>query len=415
MVVVADPASIEDVFSAESDALSSAAANVLLKPTLGTDSLLQLEGSRHRAARKLLMPSFHPARFDAYRDLIRQVTRDTVDGHGSQAGWLRRGSLHVHAEMKQITRAVILRLVLGLQENQQLARLSVLLDRLFSIGNHPLFQAGIDATGDIRGRRWQQMVPFSPWALFRAARDELDEVLLAHIRSRGTQREPRTDVLSHLLAARDEHGDPLSDQAVRDQILTVLVAGHKTTATGLTWTLYELASDVELWMRLHHDALAGDHAYLDAAIKEALRLHPAIPLVLRRTLVWWSLHDWMLPPGVLVAPAMFLAHRRSDTWEEPNIFRPSRFAGPQSSRSYFPFGGGTRRCLGAAFALFEMRLILTEILKTVRLEVPASYAAKTVRRGITFALSDGLPVRVREVDPHPRNSAASWSHGTPSA
>jgi cytochrome P450 len=230
-----------------------------------------------------------------------------------------------------------------------------------------------------------------PWARIAAARREADEQIYEQIRAR--RADPGsgqlTDVFSMLLAARDEDGEPLSDVELRDELMTLLVAGHETTATAMAWTLERIVRHPDVLERLQSQP--DDEEYLDAVIKETLRLRPVVPAVARKLLVPMEFGGWRLPAGVHIAPSIYLLHRRPDLYPDPLAFRPERFLGvTPGTYEWIPFGGGIRRCLGASFALMEMRVVLGTILRTVKLTPAAAAPGESVmRRAVTFAPTRG--------------------------
>jgi cytochrome P450 len=228
-----------------------------------------------------------------------------------------------------------------------------------------------------------------------AARREADALIYEQIRVR--RRDPRaserSDVFSLLLAARDEDGQPLTDQELRDELMTLLVAGHETTATAMAWTLERIVRHPDVLERLQAEP---DGEYLDAVIKETLRLRPVVPAVARKLMVPMEFGDWSLPAGVHIAPSIYLLHRRPDLYPDPLAFNPDRFLGvTPGTYEWIPFGGGIRRCLGASFALMEMKVVLSTILKNVRLKpAPGSEAESVTRRAVTFAPTRGGRVAI---------------------
>ena len=240
--------------------------------------------------------------------------------------------------------------------------------------------------------------PRSPWARFIASRREADALLYEEIRAR--RADPHgaegDDVFSLLLAARDEEGRALTDEELRDELMTLLVAGHETTATALAWVLERVARHPEVLGRLQEERAAGEGAYLDAVIKETLRLRPVVPAVIRRLQAPMEFGGWQLPAGVHIAPSIYLLHRRPDIYPDPTAFRPERFLDrTPGTYEWIPFGGGTRRCLGASFALFEMKVVLEAILDSVRVKPARRNGAEGVtRRAITFAPTRGGRISV---------------------
>jgi len=257
-------------------------------------------------------------------------------------------------------------------------------------------------------RAANRLGPWSPWGRAVRLHREFSSLLFEEMsRRRATGIETRDDVLSMLLQARDESGAPLDDEALRDEMLTLLLAGHETTAASLSWVIYRLLANPEVAERARQETVevtgtgpvrpehVGRLRYLDAVLKETMRLDPVIPNAGRALQADVTLSGRELPAGVVVAPCIYLAHRRADSWPEPLRFNPERFMGGRADPyAFFPFGGGTRRCIGAAFAIYQMKIVLAEILSRVEFKPVEGYVARLERRSITFAPSQGLPVVV---------------------
>ena len=402
------PPAIKEIFGADGEDFRAGEANQILESVLGEHSLLLMDGARHRRERRLMMPPFHGERMRAYGELMRAITEREV------ARWPFAEAFPVHRELQAITLEVILRTVFGLEDGARMARMRELLARYANLGASPLgtrlllllpatcaksfMSLGIDP---IRiGSRSFDLSPLVPWReLVRAGR-EVDELLHQEIRARRREGRPRDDVLSLLLQARDEDGREMSDLELHDEMLTLLLAGHETTATSLAWTIHRLARHPEVRRRVEEE-LGGEAdvercAYLDAVIKETLRLNPVVAIVGRKLARDARVGGHDLPAGSVAIACIWLAHRRPEAWPDPERFDPERFLGKRIDPSqYFPFGGGTRRCLGAAFAVYEMKVVLATILRHARLRLASDGPIGVVRRGITFAPAGGLPV-VRE-------------------
>jgi cytochrome P450 len=317
-----------------------------------------------------------------YADVMRAAAERAI------AGWPRGRRFDVLPSMQAITLEVILRAVFGLTEPERVRELSAPLRAVLdTVASRRRVLALALTTG--------RSGPLSPWTKFVAARRRADELLHAEIEARRSDAAERDDVLSLLLAARDEDGRALSDEELRDELMTLLVAGHETTATALAWTLERLARHPEALADVVAERRAGGDELLDATIKETLRLRPVVPAVVRQLQAPMTFGGWDLPAGVHIAPSIYLLHRRPDLYPDPLAFRPQRFL----ERSYgtyewIPFGGGVRRCLGASFALFEMRIVLQTLLERVVLQ-PARGAGESVaRRAITFAPARGGRIAV---------------------
>jgi cytochrome P450 len=288
--------------------------------------------------------------------------------------------------MQAITLDVIMRAVFGVDDAAGRERLARPLRRQLDTVASRLQVFLLMATSN-RGEPGTR----GPWARIAAARREADEQIYEQIRARRAdpRSEQRTDVFSMLLAARDEDGEPLSDVELRDELMTLLVAGHETTATAMAWTLERILRHPDVLERLQSQP--DDDEYLDAVIKETLRLRPVVPAVARKLVEPMEFGGWRLPAGVHIAPSIYLLHRRPDIYEDPLEFRPERFLGvTPGTYEWIPFGGGIRRCLGASFALIEMRVVLGTILKTVKLApAPAAEGESVMRRAVTFAPARG--------------------------
>jgi cytochrome P450 family 135 len=385
LVVTADPAAVKQVFTGDPALLRAGEANVVLGPLLGQRSVLLLDGAEHLRQRKLMLPPFHGERMRLYMGAMEEAATWHV------AGWPRGRPFSVLPSMQAITLDVIMRAVFGVDDAAGRDRLADPLRRqLDSVSNRLqvllLFATSNNGQPGTRG----------PWARIAAARREADAQIYEQIRVRRAdpRAAERTDVFSLLLAARDEDGEPLSDEELRDELMTLLVAGHETTATAMAWTLERITRHPEVLERLQADPDDGE--YLDAVIKETLRLRPVVPAVGRKLVEPMEFGGWMLPAGVHIAPSIYLLHRRPDLYPDPLAFKPERFVGKQpGTYEWIPFGGGIRRCLGASFALIEMKVVLGTILRTVKLKPqPSEESESVVRRAVTFAPTRGGRVAV---------------------
>ena len=372
MVMLSDPEAIRALYTVPGHTLPPG-RTVALQPIMGSRSLLLLEGREHLARRKLMLPPFHGARMRAYEATVREVVGREVDG------WPAGEPFSLHPRMQAITLEVILRAVFGVTDSGDRARLAENLGRLLAGTSSAGLQFSV-----LLSRRFGGP---DPLARMQALRQEIDAMLSAEIAAR--RADPGEDILSLLIAARFEDGEPMDDAEIRDQLMTLLLAGHETTATGLAWTF-------DLLLR-HPHVLEGldpdDDATLRAVVAESLRLRPVVPLAGRRLSQELRVNGHVLPPGTDVTPAIWLAHTRPDRYPEPYAFRPERFlADAPATYAWIPFGGGVRRCLGAAFAEMEMRVALAEILRRRALR-PASPAAERVaRRNVTFSPARGTMV-----------------------
>jgi cytochrome P450 len=390
-VFFTDPEAVKEIFTGDPEKLPAGATRAILQPLVGQHSVLVLDGARHAQQRKLLMPPFHGERMQAYSEVMREITDQTM------ARWPVGRAFPIQPEMQSITLNVILRTVFGIDEGAEFVHLRDLLVELLSLGTNPLALIPWFPT---------LLSPFTKRQRLMQLIEEVDTALYAAIayrRKAGT--EGRPDILSMLIDARDEDGQSMTDVELRDELITMLVAGHETTATSLSWTFHRILQHPEVIEKLKAElrSVAGNGAvapaqinkldYLDATIKEAQRLIPIVPIVGRKIHEPMRIGGRDLPAGVIAAPCIYLTHHRADIWPDPNRFDPDRFlARRPSPYEFFPFGGGNRFCLGAAFAMYEMKIVLTQVLLRVTLRAAPGRTVRVVRRGVTFAPSEGMPV-----------------------
>jgi cytochrome P450 family 135 len=380
-VMVFDPELVKHVFQGSGDQLHAGEANALLGPILGERSVLLLDGAEHLRHRKLMLPAFHGRQMLAHTETMRACTDSEIDS------WPVGEEFPLLASMQSLTLRVILRAVFGYEPGAEEAEFR---SRLRAMVQPLARSRGMILLSAVSSRRRD---PSLAARQFEARKRAVDEILYAEIARR--RREPdldqRDDVFSALLVARDEDGQPLTDGEVRDELLTLLLAGHETTATGLAWTFDLVLHDP----RVYGLACQRQDRYLDAVIKEALRIRPVIPGVGRVVCEEpFALNGYEVPPGIEINPSIRTIHRRADLYPQPEQFWPERFLGDDAPDTYtwIPFGGGTRRCLGASFALTEMRIVLSRILERARLRAASPDLAKTQFRAITLAPKGGVPV-----------------------
>ena len=374
-VMLAHPDAVKEVFTGDPATMHAGKANLVLRPLVGHASVLLLDGPQHMSQRKLMLPPFHGSRMAGYEALVREIAAQHV------ADWPRGSTVPLSPRLQAITLDVVLRVIFGVEDDsERLAalrdRLRAMLGRVFSSGAM-LTMSGIGPRNVERAR------------LFRRWLEPVDELLFEQIAER--RNAPGDDILSLLLAARHADGSPMTDRELRDELVTLLVAGHETTATALGWTIERLVRTPGGW-----DALrAGGEAYAEAAAKEALRLRPVLPVVLRNLQAPATIAGLELEAGTVVAPSIFLVHRRPELYPDPATFRPERFLGsdPQGGTyTWIPFGGGVRRCLGAAFALMELRVVLAEVATRVAVAPARPQREPTGRRAITLIPGRGAEV-----------------------
>ena len=376
MVMLSDPDAIRALYTNAEHGLPPGRALALL-PILGPRSLLLLEGRDHLARRRVMLPPFHGARMRAYEATVREVVAADVDA------WPEGVPFAVHPRMQRVTLDVILRAVFGVTDDDRREALAGRLGGLLADTASAGLQLGV-----LLSRRFGGPDPLVP---LQTQRSEIDAMLDVEIAER--RADPREDILSMLLAARFEGGEPMDDAEIRDQLMTLLLAGHETTATGLAWTFDLLVRNPPVLERLVAAVDAGDGAYVRAVVTEALRLRPVVPLAGRRLSAPLRVDGYELEPGTDVTPAIWLAHTRADRYPEPFAFRPERFLdGAPSTYAWVPFGGGVRRCVGAAFAEMEMRVALEEILRRRTLRAGSRSAERVARRNVTFSPAGGTRV-----------------------
>jgi cytochrome P450 len=384
MVMLSDPEAIRALYTAHEHGLPPGRTIALL-PVMGPGSVLLLEGREHLARRKLMLPPFHGERMRSYETTVRAVTEREIDG------WPEDRPFAIHPRMQSVTLEVILSAVFGVTDPARSERLRERLPLLLGETSSPALQFRV-----LLSRRFRRG---DPLARLGELLREIDELLLAEIAERRADpaHSEREDILSLLVAARFEDGAEMSDREVRDQLVTLLLAGHETTATALAWTFDLLLGNPATLTRLTAEVDAGlQDTYLRAVISESLRLRPVVPLAGRRLATDLNVNGLSLPAGTDVTPAIWLTHTRADLYPEPYAFRPERFLDDSpTTYGWVPFGGGIRRCLGAAFAEMEMRVVLETILQRRALRPASSHAERVTRRNVTFSPRNGTLVRSR--------------------
>jgi cytochrome P450 len=371
-VMLSNPDHVKQVFTGDPKVFHAGEANRILLPVLGAHSVLLLDEQEHMQQRKLLLPQFHGARMQSYRELMAGVAAREIDT------WPRGEPYRLRPRMQALTLEIILRAVFGLAEGERIERLRCELRGLLDLLSNPRTFILPLLMGPERLSR------FGP---FQRLVDRVDRLIYQEIADRRDADDlgEREDIMSLLLEARDaDTGEPMSDVEIRDELLTLLVAGHETTATALAWAVERLARHPDKLARLAREVRAGETGYLDAVITETLRLRPVISLVARRLTEPVQIGEWSLPAGITVAPSIYLVHRRPEIYPNPESFEPERFLDqPPGTYTWIPFGGGVRRCLGGAFAQFEMAVVLSELVKRWDIEPADPRAEPVLRRAIT--------------------------------
>jgi len=372
-VMLSDPDEVKELFTASPDVLHPGEGARILEPVVGRKSVILLDEDDHLEQRKLMLPAFHGERMEQLSALMTEVSERQA------ASWPRDQPIRLHPRLQGLTLEVILRGVFGLDPGERLDALRGRLTDILAMGATPV-----------------SMLPFlqhdfgarSPWARFIRMRVEIDDLVYELIEERRREIGERDDVLSMLLSARHEDDSPMSAQELRDELMTLLVAGHETTASELAWAFERLSRSPDVLARLQAEIDSGDDdAYLTATIQETLRRRPVLPNAAPRFVKQpIKIGDWQYPPGVCVVANAYLIHHDPAIYPDPYAFRPERFLDqPPATYTWIPFGGGRRRCLGASFAQLEMKIVLRAVLARNQLRVAEDVAELSRRRSITLS------------------------------
>jgi cytochrome P450 len=379
LVLFTRPEQTKEIFAGDPEVFHAGKGNAILGPIMGEHSLLLQDSGEHKRARKLLMPAFNGHALRGYEAVVSQLAKEEVDR------WTPGEELRSLDRMNALTLEVILRVVFGVTDESRLARLRPLVNNTVTVSPAVLLGWG-----------YPFLQRFGPWKATVENQRALDEVMYDEIARRRTEPDlaERTDVLSQLLRVTDEGG--LSDHELRDQLVTLLLAGHETTATALSWALYELGRDAEQLAAARTAAAEGDDSYLEAVVKESMRLHPVIPMVVRHLMKPATIGGIDLPRGATVGPSILVTHAREDLHGDPAAFRPRRFLdGEVATNTWIPFGGGVRRCIGAGFSLMEGVAVLREVLLRYDVTLPPGSHDYPRVRNITSVPRHGARVVVR--------------------
>lgn len=389
VVFFSHPQAIQAIFTTESGKFELGKVTDPFRPLTGTQSLIMLDGQRHQAMRELLMPPLHGKRLPTYGQLICDIASEAI------ADWILGLSLYIRDYMSEISLQVILRVVFGLNPGPRYQKLKQLIEPFLEDVTSPLnsiqfFWAPLQ----------QDLGAWSPWGKFLRQQRQLDDLIYAEISERRTQPDGE-DILSMLICARDEIGQPMTDVQLRDQLITLLLLGHETTASALAWAFYwihqqplvleQLVQELDTLGSNPDPVAISKLPYLTAVCKEALRVYPIAlisqPRVVKEPV---QLEGYEFEPGTILVPCIYLAQRRQEVYPEPEQFKPERFMNHQfSPYEYFPFGGGSRSCIGMALSMFEMKLVLATVLSRYQLALDHNCSVQPVRRGITIVPSGG--------------------------
>jgi cytochrome P450 family 110 len=396
-VFITNPQAIQQVLTNDTKQLSApGSSNQILKPFLGERGVILLDGQEHRQRRQLLMPQFHGDKVRIYTDAIRQITRNLIEE------WQVGETLNVREEMQKITLSVILRTVFGLDRGERYDQIRHKLSKMLS-----LIESPINAAFLFLPALQKDLGAWSPWGRFVRDRAELDVLIYAEIADRrhNTDQE-RSDILSMLISSQDADGNGMNDLELHDELMTLLFAGHETTATALAWAIYwinylskvkdKLLAEIAT-LGTEPDAITLNKLpYLNAVCAETLRIYPVgmltFPRVVNQTI---SIEGYEIKPNTVIMGCIYLTHHREDLYPEPHLFKPERFLERQfSPYEYLPFGGGSRRCVGMALAQLELKLVLVEILSHCQLKLTGKLPVIPARRGVTLGPKGGVRIRV---------------------
>jgi cytochrome P450/SAM-dependent methyltransferase len=383
-VYVSDPSAIREMLTGEQSDLHAGEANAPLSAVLGDSSVLTLDGREHLRQRKLLLPPFQGSAIQNFRTVIRDVAAADI------GNWREGERFVVRERMRALTFEVIVRAVFGVTDTDHIKRLRSTLVSVLDM------QAVLFLPDMLR----RDLGRFSPWGQFQHRLRAADALIYEEIALRRSEPdlEDRTDVLSLLLRARDEDDQPMTDVELRDELMTMLLAGHETTATGLAFAFDLLLRNPRVLARLREELTVGDDTYLDAVVTETLRLRPVIDANARTLTKPRTIGGWDLPAGIRVYPAIAVVHLRDDLYPQPHEFRPERFIdGDVESYAWLPFGGGIRRCIGASLAQAEMAEVIRTVVASVDLQPTRPDPESVVMRGITLVPRHGTPVVVEGI------------------
>jgi cytochrome P450 len=395
-VILADPDEIREVFRAPPEILHPGEGARVLEPIVGRNSVILLDEAPHMEQRKLMLPAFHGERMARLSGLMAEVAEREV------ADWPRGQEILLQPRTQRLTLEIILRAVFGLDPGARLDALRDRLGEMLSFGDRPISLTPPDPDG--RAARVLEKV--GPFARFARIQADVDRLLFDLIDGRRAGDGERDDVLAMLLQARHEDGSPMSAQELRDELMTLLVAGHETTASSLAWGFERVARSPRVLRRLVEQLGGGDDAYLTATIQETLRRRPVLPNVAPRLVKQpFEVGGWTYPTGVCLVPNAYLVHHDPEIYPSPYEFRPERFLEqPPGTYTWIPFGGGRRRCVGAGFALLEMQIVMRAVLAGCDLRPAGDGFERAKRRNITIRPAGGARAMLRE---RPRVSVAT--------
>jgi cytochrome P450 family 110 len=402
IIFINEPQAIQQILTNDRKQFSAPGElNALLEPILGRSGIIMLDGDRHKKRRQLIMPSFHGSRMQNYGQLVTEITTKVFDklfaNKAAKPNFLAREA------MQDISLQIILQAVFGLYEGERCQQLKMLMNKMGE-----LFTSPISSSFLFFPAIQKDLGAWSPWGNLVRQRERIDQLIYLEIEERRANLDPdRTDILSMLMTARDEEGNPMTDLELRDELLTLLFAGHETTATAMSWALYWLNHLPEVKQKLLHELKSVTDPtdwmsifrlpYLTAVCNETLRIHPVAMLTFPRVVVEpVELLGYKLESNTIVMGCIYLLHHREELYPDAEQFKPERFLDRQfSPYEFMPFGGGVRRCVGEALAQFEMKIVLATILLNYDLELSDRKPVKPQRRGVTLAPAGNLKMTLK--------------------
>ncbi|MEO0684371.1 MAG: cytochrome P450, partial [Cyanobacteria bacterium J06649_11] len=387
VVYLSKPEAMQRIFTADTNSLETGRGSRIIKFLVGENSLLLLHGDRHQQQRKLLTPPFHGDRMRAYGMTICEIAQQVSDE------WKKGKAFNIRESTQEITLRVILRAVFGLDEGNRLEEIRIKISSLLDLLGSPLLSTCMFFP--VLQKDWGT---WSPWGRVMKLRQQIDDLIYDLINERRTEsKQNREDILSLMMSARYEDGGEMSNEELRDELMTLLFAGHETTASALTWAFYWVDYLPEVREKLLKElnelgenpepSAVAKLPYLTAVCQETLRIYPIVANATPRIVkVPLEVDGYKLPKGTWIIPSIYLAHYREEVYPQPKQFKPERFLERQfSPYEFFPFGGGNRRCIGLAFAMYEMKLVLATILSRYEVSRTDKRPLTPVRRGLTLA------------------------------
>lgn len=397
VVFFSNSQTIQDLFTLPAEKFDFAKATHVFQPLMGNHSVILQQGRSHQRQRQLLLPPFHGTRLKAYGELICQISEEVT------AHWQPNTTISIHHYMPDITLHIILRVVFGIAPGERYHKLKELLSSLMEDITTPLYSSLF-----FFPPLQLDLGAWSPWGNFLRRRQKIDDLIYAEIKQRRDEADDsREDILSMLMSARDDNGEPMTDVELRDQLVSLLLLGYETTAAALTWAFYLIHSSPQVLEKLlqeldNLDGMLNPEViarlpYLGAVCSETLRIYPigliCVPRMVKNEPL--QVGNYKFDVGTILVPCIYLAHRQKKVYPEPEKFKPERFLENKfSPYEYFPFGGGSRGCIGATFSMYEMKLIIATILSRFRLSLANKKPVKPVRRGITIVPSGDVPMVV---------------------